>query len=101
MIVTCNFCGKRFKKRNGRAKKDERHFCDLACFGKSRRNKIKKVCKYCGDEFLSRPEGKRPSIFCSQTCGQKVEDHIRWAIKFLNDYGYAVYKNPPKGAKSS
>lgn len=31
----------------------------------------------------------------AQPPGQRIEDKIKWAIDFLNEYGYKVIKNNP------
>ena len=68
---TCIECGKEFESHGKNSK-----YCCPACEQRYRRkhiNKIKKICEYCGKEFMSDKYDK--ARFCSSSCANYA---VRW-----------------------
>lgn len=65
MIITCNTCGKEFKKIPSKVKK--RNFCSIVCFTA----KITKPCEACGKNVTRVPSQMLNRVFCSIGCSKK------------------------------
>jgi len=95
-IVSCKFCGKKVYKRKVYLK-SENLFCSTDCANKfAGRNKIKFICKICGNVFKlskSLADGRKHDIkYCSIKCRnedkeQMLMNSIKGNLAQQNKYG--------------
>lgn len=71
VIVVCDWCKKEFlikPSRKSKLKNQKNVFCSReCCWAFKGRNKVKKSCIYCGEEFIV-PPSLSAAMFCSRTC---------------------------------
>lgn len=77
-LVSCATCKKYFEKRLDKVK--ENNFCGTECYSSWQRgrpkgttNKVKRMCKYCGNEFFTHPSSTKIGwgVFCSRACAAR------------------------------
>jgi len=77
--ITCDKCGVLFLRYASAAAKTKRHYCSLACAGKSKgkpRTRPAHTCERCGKEFW--PSSTRNvGRFCSKTCYDDYQRRVR------------------------
>ena len=69
VMVLCEFCEKEFQRFPSQLKNKKHLYCSRDCQCKARERKIKRICKFCGNEFSIIPVyAKRGGEFCSTKC---------------------------------
>lgn len=79
---TCKMCGKKFKARD-----IEQTFCSNKCSGKSKRNRVKVKCAYCGEyiEVKKSLLNANNTHYCNQDCRT---EHLKEIMKGNNNPNY-------------
>ena len=71
----------------------DRKFCSNKCVGlASRKQKVKKSCKYCQGEYKDYPSD--PSLFCSRECYNKHKLQKSMGSRKITKDGYVLIKDP-------
>jgi hypothetical protein len=82
--VTCESCGDEFEVFPYRIENESKKFCSSECQHEAQKNRVNKVCGYCGDSFESIVSKKQK--YCSWDCRnegikRRTESSCEWCEK--------------------